>query len=97
MPHHIIIFFTINEHIHVIVVIIIVFFIIVIKVIIEIMIDFVELGVDIGFGKVIFVNYLLNSSVPLDKLKLLRAADAASERKHTALFRVFARRRMSYT
>ena len=61
------------------------------------MIDFVELGVDIGFGKVVFVNNLLNSSVPLDKLKLLRAADATSERKHTALFRVFAGRRMSYS
>ena len=45
-------------------------------------------GVDIGFGRV--VNYLLNSSVPLNKLMLLRAADVAAERKYTALLRVFA-------
>ena len=61
------------------------------------MIEIVELGVDIGLGKVVFVNNLLNSSVPLDKLKLLRAADAAAERKHTSFFGVFAGRGMSYT
>ena len=73
------------------------YFVVIIEIIIEVVIEVVELSVDIGFGKVVCIDNLLNSSVSLDKLKLLRTANAAAERKHAALFGVFAGRGMSYS